>query len=197
MIASDVLVLNSAYFPVHVTTLQRAMCMLYQGIVRAVDRSYRTFSFEHWRSLDPDSHHESLGLVGCFIRIPRVVLLVAYDRIPRRGIRFSRRNILLRDKYQCQYCCRHLSSEHLNLDHVVPRSQGGRTTWENVVTSCHHCNRRKGGFTPDEAGMRLLRKPYRPTSLPFFDLGARRYRYTEWQPFLTVVDASRWHVERE
>lgn len=194
MLGSHVLVLNSAYFPVHVTTLKRAVCMLYQGIARAVGTDYRTFTFDHWVRQDVDDHRDVMGLVGFRIRIPRVVLLVTYDRVPRRGLRFSRRNILLRDKFQCQYCRHQFASDALNLDHVIPRTQGGRTTWENVVASCHPCNRHKGGRTPEEASMRLCRRPYRPTSLPFIEFGLRRQLYQEWRPFLHVVDSADWHT---
>lgn len=98
---------------------------------------------------------------------PAVVRLRKPVRAPRAGaVRFTRRNVYARDAYTCQYCgARRLASE-LNYDHVVPRSRGGKTTWDNIVTSCFGCNDRKGDKTPHEAGMKLLRKPVRPTSLP-------------------------------
>lgn len=195
MITSSVLVLNRSFFPVHVTSLRRAFVMLYQGLVKAVDDNYRTFTFETWAELAAATHHDTIGVVGGLIRVPRVILLTAYDHIPRRAIRFSRMNIMLRDKYQCQYCQRRSPVVDLNLDHIQPRSQGGLTTWENVVTSCHTCNRRKGGRTPEQAEMQLLRKPFRPQSLPFIDLRHRGLRYEEWKPYLSVVDYSYWNVE--
>ncbi|MBI4366595.1 MAG: HNH endonuclease [Deltaproteobacteria bacterium] len=195
MLHTDCLVLNQAYFPVHITTVRRAFCMLYQGIVKVVNEEYETFTFDSWMELSAAHPHESIGLINRMIRVPRVVLLVAYDRIPRRGIRFSRLNILLRDHHTCQYCQRKLPKTELNLDHVIPRARGGLTIWENVVTSCHACNLRKGGRTPEAAGMKLKRKPFRPTSVPFLDLSYRRRRYKEWLPFLNVVDFSYWNVE--
>lgn len=197
MLTSAVLVLNRAYFPVHVTTLKRAFRMMYQGVAKAVDHEYQTFSFDTWQALAVAAEHERIGLVGRLIRVPRVVLLNAYDHIPRRGVRFSRRNIMLRDKYRCQYCGRTGKSDLLNLDHVVPRAHGGRTTWENVVTSCQECNLRKGGRTPEQARMLLRRHPYRPTSLPFIAEGMKRFQYSEWRPFLNIVDFSYWNVELE
>ena len=101
------------------------------------------------------ANEDSIGLVDQAIRVPRVILLLAYDRVPRRYVRFSRFNIYSRDQNRCQYCGRQFPRAELNLDHVVPRSKGGTSTWENVVCSCHRCNRLKGGRTPTEAGMRL------------------------------------------
>jgi 5-methylcytosine-specific restriction endonuclease McrA len=195
MLTSSVLVLNRSYFPVHITTVKRACVMLYQGMARAVDREYQTFTFDSWMELSTVEHDETVGLVDQIMRVPRVVLLTAYDRIPKRAIRFSRLNIMMRDRYACQYCGKHYPSQELNLDHVTPRAQGGVTAWENIVTSCHPCNRRKGGRTPEEARMQLTRRPYRPTSLPFLHLHLKHFRYEEWRPFLNVVDYSYWNVE--
>ena len=194
MDTSAVLVLNRSYFPVQVTTVRRAFTMLYQGLVKAVDTNYQTHTFDTWADLAIEEH-ASIGLVNGLIRIPRVILLIAYDRVPKRGVRFSRRNVMMRDKYQCQYCGIMTRTENLNLDHVMPRTQGGRTTWENVATSCIECNRRKGGRTPEQAHMKLLRRPYRPTTLPFMGFGGRLIQPAEWKPFLSVVDYSYWNVE--
>ncbi|MBI2343469.1 MAG: HNH endonuclease [Deltaproteobacteria bacterium] len=195
MLSSAVLVLNRSFFPVHVTTVRRAFVMLYQGLAKAVDREYQTFTFASWSDLAASADDETVGLINRMIRVPRVVLLTVYDRIPKRAIRFSRLNLMMRDRYQCQYCGRQTAAHELNLDHVIPRSRGGLTTWENIVTSCHHCNRHKGGRTPDEAHMHLIRRPYRPTSLPFLHLHLKQFRYDEWKPYLNVVDFSYWNVE--
>jgi 5-methylcytosine-specific restriction endonuclease McrA len=198
MLTSSVLVLNQAYFPINVTSLKRAFTLLYIGMAKAVDEQYQTFNFDSWSELSAATHHDTIGLVDRVIRVPRVIILQACARMPQRGVRFSRRNIMLRDKHQCQYCAQSLRTEELNLDHVVPRVAGGQTTWENMVTSCHRCNRHKGGRTPAQAHMKLIRKPFRPTSLPFLDFGsAQRLRYSEWRPYLNVVDFSYWNVELE
>jgi len=98
------------------------------------------------------------------IRLPSVIRLLEYRRIPHQTRALSRKNILMRDRYTCQYCHRTLPSGELTLDHVVPRSRAGESAWENLVACCHVCNNRKGSRTPEEAGMRLLRQP-RPFSL--------------------------------
>jgi 5-methylcytosine-specific restriction endonuclease McrA len=98
------------------------------------------------------------------MRIPSVIRLLEYRRIPHQTRALSRKNILMRDRYTCQYCHRVMASGELTLDHVVPRSRAGETTWENLVACCHPCNNRKGSRTPEEAGMKLARAP-RPFSL--------------------------------
>jgi 5-methylcytosine-specific restriction endonuclease McrA len=192
---SRVLVLNRSYLPVHVTSVKRAFALLYQGVARAVDEQYRTFDFDSWRDLAVEVHHEQVGVVGGVMRIPRVLLLVAYERVPKRHVRFSRFNIYARDNNTCQYCGRRLPRTELNLDHVLPRSRGGLSTWENVVCSCHSCNRRKGGRTPEEARMLLIRKPQRPHWTPFSSEMFSLSRHREWMPFLTTVDAAYWNTE--
>jgi 5-methylcytosine-specific restriction endonuclease McrA len=192
---TKVLILNRSFLPIHVTSVRRAFSLLYQGIARAVNEQYQTFDFQSWSDLAVSVNDESIGLVNRAIRVPRVILLVSYDRIPKRQVRFSRYNIYARDKCTCQYCGRRLPRHELNLDHIIPRSLGGTSTWENVVCSCHDCNRRKGGRTPQQAGMVLLKKPVKPKWTPFmqdtFNLG----RYKEWMPFLSTVDVSYWNTE--
>jgi 5-methylcytosine-specific restriction endonuclease McrA len=190
---TKVLVLNRSYLPVHITVVRRALSLLYQGIARAVDEQYRTFDFESWADLA--AHEDRIGLVDRAIRTPRVILLQGYDRVPRRYVRFSRFNIYARDQNRCQYCGRQFSRSELNLDHVVPRSRGGTSTWENVVCSCHRCNRMKGGRTPAEAGIRLIRQPRRPQWTPFMTETFSLRRYKEWMPFLSAVDAAYWNTE--
>jgi 5-methylcytosine-specific restriction endonuclease McrA len=195
MLNSSVLVLNRSYLPIHVTSVRRAFSLLYQGIARAVDAQYQTFDFDEWSQLAVAQRADALGTSSGLIRVPRVIVLVAFDRLPKRHVRFSRINLMARDNFQCQYCSRRPSRSELNLDHVVPRAHGGRSTWENVVTSCLDCNRRKGGRTPRQAGIRLKRKPLRPRWTPLMNLMLSSVRYEEWKPFLNVVDASYWNVE--
>lgn len=192
---TKVLVLNRSFLPVHITSVRRAFTLLYQGVAHAVDAEYRTFDFESWASLSAAMHDDTVGLVNRVIRVPRVILLLAYDRVPRRQVRFSRINIYARDKSTCQYCGRKFPRSDLNLDHVVPRSQGGLSRWDNVVCSCHTCNHRKGGRTPEQAGMKLLRVPRRPEWTPFMLEAFSLRRYREWVPFLSTVDVSYWNTE--
>ena len=190
---AKVLVLNRSFLPVHVTSVRRALSLLYQDIARAVDGQYRTFDFASWADLAVEE--ETIGLVHRAIRVPKVILLLAYDRVPKRHVRFSRFNIFARDANRCQYCGIVFPRAGLNLDHVVPRSRGGKSVWENVVCSCLRCNRTKGGRTPLEAGMRLIRRPFRPEWTPFIAETFNLRRHKEWIPFLNAVDAAYWNTE--
>jgi len=195
MLDTGVLVLNRVYQPVHITSVRRAFSLLYQGAAKAIDAQFQLFDFESWSALAAASHEDAIRTVNRRIRVPRVIVLIAYEHLPRTRVRFSRFNIYARDDNTCQYCGRRHRRAELNLDHVVPRSRGGSTNWENVVCSCIACNLRKGGRTPEEAGMRLLRSPVRPRWTPTFRNAARRAFYREWRPFLTLADAAYWNAE--
>jgi 5-methylcytosine-specific restriction endonuclease McrA len=194
MLNTHALVLNRSFRPVHVTSVRRAFTLLYQGVARAVDDQYRLYDFGDWAALSA-AGHDSVATVHQTLRVPRVLVLSAYDHLPKGRVRFSRVNIYARDRDTCQYCGRTLPRSELNLDHVVPRAHGGRTSWENVVCSCLPCNLLKGGRTPEEAGMSLLSRPVRPRWTPLFRGALRRVTYREWLPFLSLTDASYWNVE--
>jgi 5-methylcytosine-specific restriction endonuclease McrA len=196
MTNSHVLVLNKSFLPIQVTTVRRAFCLLYSGIAKAVNSQYETFDYESWSHIALERNDETVGLVDRVIKVPRVILLLAYDRVPKRRVRFSRYNIFARDKNTCQYCGQRFHRSELNLDHVVPRSQGGTSTWENVVCSCHECNRQKGGRTPGQARMKLVSQPRRPSWTPPLNVSLHEIMHKEWAPFLDfMVDVSYWNTE--
>ncbi len=197
MLNSAVLVLNRSFLPIHVTNVKRAFKMVCMGVARIVDEQYRTFDFESWKDLSVAVHEDNVGLVDRAIRVPRVVILTGYDRVPKRRVRFNRYNIYARDNNICQYCGKKFPKKQLNLDHVIPRSRGGKSTWENVVCSCLKCNRKKGGRTPKEAKMKLVRRPKKPTWTPYSDINLSGLLYDEWKPFISFVDASYWNTELE
>jgi len=188
MLNSSVLVLNRSYLPIHVTSARRAFTLIFQGTALAVNGDYETFDFASWQRQPAGEH--AIGTPSGDIRVPRVIVLCGYDRVPRRHVRYSRHNIFARDKYTCQYCGERPHRSELNLDHVIPRTLGGRTTWENVVCSCVECNRRKGGRTPAQARLRLLSRPMRPRWSPMMHHIGAGTRHQEWQPFLHVVDSA-------
>jgi 5-methylcytosine-specific restriction endonuclease McrA len=197
MVDAHVLVLNRHFQPISVIGVRRALCMLYVGVARALDEHFRQLDFQSWAALSAELNDDTMGTVNRRIRIPRVLVLQAYDRVPVGRVRFSRHNIFLRDDHQCQYCAERFPRRGLNLDHVIPRSRGGKTNWENVVTSCVACNVKKGGRTPQEAGMRLVHKPRKPTWSELVRPHRLRARYREWLPFLDPVDATYWNTELE
>jgi 5-methylcytosine-specific restriction endonuclease McrA len=142
-----VLVLNASFEPINICAARRALVLILKGVAQP----------EEFSSTLLHSARQSL-------KLPSVIRLLEYRRIPHQTRALSRKNILMRDRYTCQYCFRTLPSGELTLDHVLPRSRHGETTWENLVACCHPCNNRKGSRTPEEAGMKLARPP-RPFSL--------------------------------
>jgi 5-methylcytosine-specific restriction endonuclease McrA len=148
---SHALVLNASFEPLHIVSWQRALQLLFQGKVEVVEESeveVRTVQFT--------------------IKVPAVLRLLHYVQLNRKKdiVRFSRMNIFLRDQHMCQYCGKKFPKIQLTLDHVIPVVQGGKKCWENIVTACKPCNQTKGGRTPQQAGMRVIRKPRQPQWLP-------------------------------
>ena len=166
VLSQHVLVLNRLWQAVNICTARRALTLLFQGHAQAVlnrsDGSFQTFNFNEWHDFSQvEPHPESVRTISFRIRVPRVILLLVYDHLPKKEVKFTRHNIFERDRNTCQYCGRTFDRKDLNLDHVIPRDRGGPTTWENIVCSCVECNTRKANCTPQEAGMRLIRKPTR------------------------------------
>lgn len=184
-LSTPVLVLNRQFQPVQITRARRAFVLLFGGSAHAVDRDGETYDFDLWRLTPPSNDDDTIPIVGGSLRIPRVLHLQRYDRLPKNHVRLTRRNLLLRDENRCQYCARTPPLRDLNIDHVMPRSRGGPDTWENLVVACRRCNLVKGRRTPDEARMRLLRvpkQPYWPLSLQIAMRVGQLYK--EWEPFL-------------
>lgn len=163
-----VLVLNATYEPVHVTRVRRALVLMLKGVAQAEEIAAAEI-------------HSTMRT----LQAPSVIRLLSYRHIPQQTRALSRKNILLRDRYTCQFCGHRFAAAELTLDHVQPRSRGGRSTWENLVASCYGCNNRKGDRTPEEAGLRLIRKP-RPftlhTSRQLMRLMA--HREEKWRKYL-------------
>jgi 5-methylcytosine-specific restriction endonuclease McrA len=189
----SVLVLNRLYLAVHVVGVRRAfslICREMAEIVHHEDGAYGSYDFDGWREyceLKADArqpHEDWIRAVHFEIKVPRVIRLLAYDRVPRRMLRLNRHTVFARDGHTCQYCGRRLPSSQLSLDHVIPRSRGGRSTWENVVCACLSCNVKKGGRTPHEAHMKLRRAPTRPKRSPLLALKLRNPKYESWKMWL-------------
>lgn len=190
-LSTQVLVVNRHLQAVHLTTARRAFVLLWTDVARALDAAWIAHDFEAWSAVEPAEGDVAVGTSRGAIRVPRVVQLMNYDRMPRASVRLTRRNIFLRDGHTCQYCARQFQPRDLNLDHVMPRSRGGPMSWENLVCSCRVCNLRKGGRTPPEAGMRLLKRPVRPRWSPILALAFAPGRPSEWEPFLASLPGAR------
>ncbi len=192
-LSASVLVLNRLYVAVHVINVRRAFSLLFRDLAEVIhleDGQYANYDFQSWREISElkaefkEEHEDWVRAVNFEIQVPRVIRLLSYDRVPKQPLRFNRRNIFARDGNRCQYCGKRFPTSELSLDHVVPRSRGGDTSWENIVCSCVRCNVRKGGRTPQEAGMKLIRPPRRPKRNPALTVRLGNPKYASWQTFL-------------
>lgn len=176
------LVLNRFWQPVNVATVQKALVLLARDAARVVDpENFQLFSWDDWICQPPRDNEPVVRGVTLRVRAPEIVTLTEYDRLPGGPVAFSKRNVFKRDRLTCQYCGRQPGREELTLDHVKPKSRGGATSWENCVLACMSCNRRKADRTPEQAGMRLRRRPVQPTWKPFYAHGGK---LESWGPFL-------------
>ena len=187
------LVLNRNWQPVNVATVERALVMLWNESARVVDpHDYQMYTWADWSRLSPTEGEPFIQAIRMRLRVPEVVTLTEYDRLPAAAVSFSRRNIYKRDRYTCQYCGAQPGTEELTVDHVNPRAQGGISTWENCVLACVGCNKRKADRTAEQAGMPLRKKPVRPMWRPLY--ATRDARIDSWSGF---VSESYWNVELE
>jgi 5-methylcytosine-specific restriction endonuclease McrA len=197
---ASVLVLNKLFMAIHIISVRRAFCLLAKDLAEVVsleEGQFTTYDFSTWREVSEfrsknyrQEDDDWVRTVSTEIQVPRVIRLTGYDRLPKQTVKFNRRNIFARDNNQCQYCGKKFPTSELSLDHVVPRSQNGASTWENIV--CVNCNVKKGGRTPVEANMRLIRKPEKPKRSPILNLKLTNRKYQSWKSFL---DNAYWSVE--
>lgn len=165
------------------TTVVRALVLIWNDSARVVDPDeYRLYSWEEWSRLTPPPGAPAVRTTRGPLRAPEVVCLARYDRLPSAAVTFSRRNVAKRDHHTCQYCGAQPGWEGITIDHVIPRSRGGASSWVNCVAACAACNARKGDRTPEHAGMRLRRRPARPAWKPLYD--ARGATAPSWSKFL-------------
>jgi len=197
---SSVLVLNRQYMAIHVIGARRAFGLLLNQLAEVIhieDGQYANYDFESWRIISEmkaqykQPHEDWIHSVNFEVCVPRILRLLYFDRIPKQRVRLNRRNIFARDASRCQYCGKRFATSELSLDHVVPTCRGGKTSWTNLVCACVKCNIRKGGRTPREAGMNLIRKPIRPKRSPLLTVKLGNPKYASWKTFL---DHAYWSV---
>ncbi|QDT69851.1 HNH endonuclease [Planctomycetes bacterium MalM25] len=206
-LSSSVLVLNRQYMAIHVIDVRRAFGLLMRELAEVIhieDGQYANYDFASWRDLselraafteeDPaeNEHVDWVQAINFQIQAPRILRLLHFDRVPRQRVRLNRRNLFARDGGKCQYCGKTFPTSELSIDHVVPSCNGGETTWENVVCACVKCNVRKGGRTPEQAGMKLAKKPVRPKRSPLLAVKLSEPKYVSWKSF---VNAAYWSVD--
>jgi len=202
-----VLVLNKLYVAIRVISARRAFTMLCRDLAEVIhvdDGRFVNYDFESWaelsqlrRQMESERAGEAekedwVKTMRFDIAVPRVIRLFGYDRLPAQVVKLNRRNLFARDRNQCQYCGKSFSTCELSIDHVKPRAQGGGDTWENLVCACIKCNARKGGRTPTEAHMHLIRLPVKPKRNPLIAIRLGQPRYQSWKAFL---DEAYWNVE--
>ena len=187
------LVLNRNWQAVNVATVARALVLLWNESARVVDPAdYQTFDWNDWSKLRPEDGDAFVRAIRFRIRVPEVITLSDYDRLPTAAVTFSRRNIFKRDKFVCQYCGEQPGTDALTIDHVVPRAQGGESRWDNCVLACIDCNHHKADRTPHQASMTLRRVPVRPKWQPLY--AAHEMRIESWSKF---VSETYWNVRLE
>jgi len=203
---ANVLVLNKFYQAIRVVNVKRAFSLLCREMAEVIhietdargQSKWHNLNFESWQELsalkkefEPDEY-DWIHTVRFAIAVPRIIRLLGYDKLPRQDVKFNRRNIYARDSNRCQYCGKKFSTTELSLDHVLPKSQGGKTTWDNIVCCCVRCNVKKGGRTPEQAHMHLIVKPTKPKRSPVINIRLADERYSSWKQFL---DNAYWTVE--
>jgi 5-methylcytosine-specific restriction endonuclease McrA len=195
MVSNGVLVLNRNWMAIHVCSVERAITLLVQGLAQVVGDDYRTYSFESWRALScavAADGDKFINAPSFRLAVPDVILLTRFHQIPPRAVKFNRRNIYIRDNFTCQYCGCKPPREELTIDHVHPKSKGGRSEWENVALACQKCNARKGNRLLSEISMSLARRPRKPHWLSIVQHALGRVDRPQWQRF---VDAAYWNVD--
>jgi 5-methylcytosine-specific restriction endonuclease McrA len=186
------LVLNRSWTVVNTTTVRRALTLAVKNVAKIiVPETFEVHDFESWRDLSVASDDPCIKSVALRIRVPEVIVLLTYDAIPKKEVPFTRRNLYQRDRYSCQYCGKRTPKEELTIDHVVPRSKGGRTSWRNCVLACVDCNVRKGSRTLEAAGMKLVRAPLKPRWEPHLTIPIGQ-RKQSWQHF---ISEKYWNTE--
>jgi 5-methylcytosine-specific restriction endonuclease McrA len=191
--------LNKNFYAVHIAGAREVLSMLYTGEAEAVDDNCRCYDFKDWAELSSimlENRNGFVNTVTMRVAIPDVIRLARYAKVPRRAVKFSRSNIFSHYKRKCCYCAVVVRSEEATWDHVVPRSKGGSTSWENIVLACKVCNARKADKTPAEAGMTLLVTPSRPEwkGARTVTVAAPAPIPVAWQAF---VDRAYWDSELE
>ena len=187
-----ILVLNRVWQAVNIVGVKRAFSLLLQDHAQAIHSGEGYFDImngDDWIKFSienpPKPGAPVVRTVKLTLRVPSVLILKAYDKLPAQEVKFHRRAVFERDKYVCQYCGKEFKENELNLDHVIPRDYGGKTTWENIVTSCISCNSRKANRLPHEARMHLVKQPERPRWRPFVSTIPERQIDEAWKPFLS------------
>ncbi len=186
------LVLNRSWLAIATTPVRKALSLVYQQAATVIcPDTYETHDFASWAEVAVARDEPCIRTVTTRLKVPEIIVLKVYNKQPKRSVAFSRRNLYRRDNYTCQYCGARPGSEELTIEHVMPRSRGGRTAWLNCVLACVECNKRKAHRCLHETGMRLLRAPKVPRWSWDVEIAVGRRR-ASWDHFLSD---RYWNVE--
>lgn len=190
------LVLNRNWTAIGVEPVRDAITKVCSENAVILDpHDFQTYTWERWSELATEGHESICGGSGRF-RVPDIIVLNKYEKVHSRSLMFNRRNLFARDNNTCQYCCKRLKSSDCTVDHVIPQCQGGQSTWENCVIACVDCNVRKGGRTPKQANMVLVRKPAKPRWSPMFRTRVIKPVWGKVLPDLdAIISEMYWQVE--
>lgn len=188
-LSQPVLVLNRDYRVLRTVSAKMAIIGLFKGVVEVIDvrdGDYYSYSYEEWIDYSTDSNINRMNYnwihsVRFSLAIPYIIRIKNYAGYKRNVIRFSRKNVYLRDRYTCQYTGKKMKAKDLTLDHVVPKSKGGKTEWTNIVACAKEVNAKKGSKTLEEAGLKLLKRPKQPDFIEFYP---SRVMHESWKEFL-------------
>lgn len=189
-LALPTLVLNKAWVPISITPVGKAISKSMLGLAWLMDiETYALHTFDDWQQVKITEKDKFIRTTRNSIKVPEIIVLSDYERLPMRDVRLTRRNLLIRDNYMCQYTGRKISIDEATIDHVIPRSRGGASTWENLVMCCKEVNSQKADRTPEESGLRLLNKPQKPKWSPIYARFARLATMNvpeSWMKFITI-----------
>jgi len=182
-----VLILNKHWIPVNITSVKHSLSLMYtdnaKGVV--VDKDLVvSLSWNEWKKLDASNDDFNIKTIQKQIKVPKVIVLNHYDKIPRQAVKFTQKNLWLRDNFTCQYTGKKLTKLTGNIDHVIPKSQGGKTSWENCVIAHKQINDKKADKTPEQAGLRLTKTPAAPKLMPVSFYIINKNKIKEWELFL-------------
>lgn len=196
------LLLDSVFKPIKIISAKKAIELLYRNVVEVIEVNskefndeiyYETYGFKTWTEMSYLKHEIETGNLeiefiktsSSVIQVPKVLRLINNYIGKKHKVRLSRKNLFERDDYTCQYCGRRLAASQLSIDHVIPKSKGGKTHWTNVVAACHKCNTKKANKTLNEANLKLRKKPKTPKSSLAFKNNAKRVK--DWDHFISNV----------
>jgi len=182
-----VLILNKNWMAINTSTARHAISLIFAGQAKGIlisENKIQALGWDEWKNVQPTETEASIGTVNQKIKLPSIVVMNFCDKIPKQAIKFTQNNLWERDNFTCQYTGKKVTRQTGNIDHIIPKSLGGRTSWENCVIACKEINAQKSDKTPEQAGLKLIRKPTRPKVMPVSFFIKNKENNLDWNCFL-------------